>query len=137
MPVTLSNYSSAECELHQICFRLSFFAKHIFQTSRENFYHSIAFFAQTKELVSTTEHDCNLEVLKQNLERACDLYTTFANSGPSICNSYTDASYYAAGCVFMTEEYTLDQQEKITKLHNTVSFDSKTFRPAIHKLSSY
>ena len=132
MPVTLSNYSSAECELHQICFRLSFFAKHIFQTSRENFYHSIAFFAQTKELVSTTEHDCNLEVLKQNLERACD---TFTLRLPIRDRQYVILILMRAA--IMTEEYTLDQQEKITKLHNTVSFDSKTFRPAIHKLSSY
>ena len=85
--------------------------------------------------ILTSEHHISLEKLKEDLEKACSLSLMMAKSNCQFV-IMCDASFYAAGFVFLIEDYSIPNNTT-SKSYAPVAFGSLLFSPAQLKHSIY
>ena len=89
------------------------------------------------KLKTTAIHAIQLEVLKKDLVRACNMTLRLPMAGKQFV-LITDASVNAAGFVLMIEDYTIPGNDKqVKRRYAPVSFGSKVFQGAQRKMSIY
>ena len=91
---------------------------------------------KNEKFIITNEHTNSIEILKRDLNQACQLSLKMAKPNCQFILE-CDASFYAAGYILLTEDYHDHSNQPTEKSYAPVAFGSHLFSPSQLKHSMY